>query len=65
MKRQLDVRLTFDEERTDSTDAELSWEDEELHELFANSLARTAVVLRNDGFGNLLPDPATELERVE
>lgn len=58
----IDIRVVVDE--NDRVDGELLREEELVHQVLAeNEDALSVVVLRNDGFGNLLPDEATRQER--
>lgn len=61
---EIDVRITIPYDGDDS-EAILEWEDEILKQVFDSTpnMVIGVVVLRNDGFGNLLPDEDTRKTR--
>lgn len=64
MSLEVDVRIVLDYSGDDS-EAIIQLEDELLEQVFDSMplMVREAVVLRNDGFGNLVPDEVTRKER--
>lgn len=60
---EIDVRITVDENPEDAEHITVL-EDEVLDQVFESAplRLRKVVILRNDGFGNIVPDIATELE---
>lgn len=63
---EIDVRITLDADPKDwSAEDIIQQEDEILEQVFSSVpiMVRKAVILRNDGYGNLLPDEATERSR--
>lgn len=61
---EVDVRITLDQESDDS-EQWLMAEERVVHTIAADlDGAKSVVVLRNDGFGNLLPDEDTRQDKT-
>lgn len=62
--REVDLRLTLNEERTDDSEEELMAEDALVNTVLVElDRVQSVVVLRNDGFGNLMPDEVTRQDK--